>query len=445
MKKIILVLMALALVLPGCKKLIAIDTPQNQLTPDKVFSDTTAITAALVSIYAQLDKTVDNNYNRYAGLYTDELNFPTSTADEFYTSNLSATNLNVTNTWKNNYFLVYSCNDLIAQLQGATAVPAAARNTAIAEARFLRAYAYVYLAGSFGGVPLILTTDVDESAHAARSDTAAVYAQAVADLKAAQHDLPPGYTGAGRVRANQLAATALLARAYLCQRDWANAEAAASLVIGSGSFVLCPNPANVFLAGSTETILQCWTQNGFISDGPSLIPSSGAPVYPVSAALLGAFEPGDLRKAAWLKTVAVGTTSYTYPYKYHNRAANTAAPEYLMVLRLAEQYLIRAEARARQDNVPGAVADLNLVRSRAGLGPLPTTLAPAAALDAVLQEWRVEFFTEWGHRFLDLKRMERLNTVMSAYKSTWSAKAGLWPIPQNEITYNAALVQNPGY
>jgi hypothetical protein len=431
--------------LSGCKKLIAIDTPQNQLTTDKIFGDTIATNAALVNIYAQLDKTIDGNYNKYLGLYTDELTYPTSVSNDFYVSNLSTANTNVTNIWKNNYFVVYSCNDLITQLQNATAIPAASKTTMTAEAEFLRAYAYFYLVNSFNSVPLVLTTDVSQTSHLRQSDSAAVYDQIKSDLNDAQSKLPITYIGAGRVRANRWSATALLARLYLYEEDWSNAESNASAVIGSGTYMLTPSVANVFLANSTETILQCWTQNGFITDGPSLIPSSGAPVYPVSTTLLNAFENGDLRKTNWLKSTLVSGTTYYYPYKYHNRATNTTTPEYLMMLRLAEQYLIRAEARAQQGNITGAIADLNVLRIRAGLSQLPTTLAQKAALDAVNQEWRVEFCMEWGHRYLELKRTGRLNSLMSNYRSTWSAKSVLLPIPQNEVTLNSALVQNPGY
>jgi hypothetical protein len=70
-----------------------------------------------------------------------------------------------------------------------------------------------------------------------------------------------------------------------------------------------------------------------------------------------------------------------------------------MVLRLAEQYLIRAEARAHQGNLTGAKDDLDKIRNRAGLEGIPITNTQAM-LDAIAHERQVELFTEWGHRWL---------------------------------------------
>ncbi len=82
---------------------------------------------------------------------------------------------------------------------------------------------------------------------------------------------------------------------------------------------------------------------------------------------------------------------------------------------------------------------------RAGLNSLAMPTDLNATMNAILQEYRIEFFAEWGHRFIDLKRTGKLNAVMSKYKSTWTTKSQVLPIPQNEITYDSNLAQNPGY
>ena len=107
-------------------------------------------------------------------------------------------------------------------------------------------------------------------------------------------------------------------------------------------------------------------------------------------------------------------------------------------------YLIRAEARAEQGNTAGAAADLNIVRQRAGLPPTTAT-DPAVLLAAILHERQIEFFAEWGHRWLDLKRTGAVTSVLSAEKSHWDVTDALYPIPANELTENPKLVQNPGY
>jgi hypothetical protein len=439
-------------ILGGCTKIIDVATPQNQLTTDKVFADTTSAKAAMVNIYALFDKTIDPNYNKWLELYTDNFDFLSSgTAQlEFYQSNLSVTNSTVKAMWANYYFVIYSCNDMLVQLQNSTGIPVAMKNSFGAEAKFLRAYANYYLVNCFGKIPLIVTTDVNQTAKIAQSDSISVYKQIMQDLGDAQNSLSVTYAGGGRVRANKWAATALLARIYLTQHDWVNAEAAATAVINSGLYTPLLGPGNVFLANSKESILQFCTQNGFITDAASLIPATGTPGYAASQSLLSAFENGDLRKTNWLKSSVVSAVTYYYPFKYHNRTTNSSTPEYLTALRVAEEYLIRAEARAQQGNISGAVNDLNTLKARAR--NLPTdmpdysaTISQADCLNKVAHEWRVEFFAEWGHRFLDLKRFGSLNSVMSAYRSTWQNKAILLPIPSTEITADDDLHQNAGY
>jgi hypothetical protein len=451
MKKIPYILAALLSLFFSCKKLVEVGAPENQLTTDKIFADTASATAAVVNIYALFDKTIDPNYNKYLGLYTDELIYPGSSSFpvEFNQSRLTSVNALVSNIWSNYYFIIYSCNQVIERLEHNSKFPAGKAAALIAEAKFLRAYANFYLVNTFGPVPLILTTDVAQTVKAARADSAAVYRQIVRDLKDAQNSLPENYGGGDKVRASKLAATAMLARVALYQQNWTEAAALATSVINSGSSTLAQSPSDVFLAGSSEAILQFWTQNGYISDAASLIPGSGAPIYPVAASLLSAFEAGDLRKTSWLGSVTAtsgrNAVTYYYPYKYHNRAGNTGAVEYLMALRLAEQYLIRAEANARMGNTAACVQDLNRIRERAGLPDLSPGLSTDACLAAVAQEWRTEFCLEWGHRFFDLKRAGALDAVMAADKPNWVATAALFPIPQKELTSDNSLTQNAGY
>jgi hypothetical protein len=119
-----------------------------------------------------------------------------------------------------------------------------------------------------------------------------------------------------------------------------------------------------------------------------------------------------------------------------------------MVLRLAEQYLIRAEAQAQQNNLAGAKSDLDAVRLRSGL-PGVTVTTKEAMLQDIAQERQTELFTEWGHRWFDLKRTGAMDSVMTrtaVVKGTaWKPHFKLFPIPQTEIQANPNLTQNPGY
>jgi len=117
-----------------------------------------------------------------------------------------------------------------------------------------------------------------------------------------------------------------------------------------------------------------------------------------------------------------------------------------MVLRLAEQYLIRAEARLQQGNdLTGAAGDLNAIRHRAGLADMSTGSA-SDLMTALTHEKQIEFFAEWGHRWLDLKRWGTATSVLSADKGiTVTTSALLFPIPVADIIADANLRQNPGY
>jgi len=117
-----------------------------------------------------------------------------------------------------------------------------------------------------------------------------------------------------------------------------------------------------------------------------------------------------------------------------------------MTLRLGEQYLIRAEARAQQNNISGSQTDLNVIRRRAGLTNTTASDQPSL-LAAILDERRHERFCEWGHRWLDLKRTNKVTSTFSSipYKSAYQPYQQLYPIPIYELATNPNLTQNPGY
>ncbi|WP_431211756.1 RagB/SusD family nutrient uptake outer membrane protein [Puia sp. P3] len=168
---------------------------------------------------------------------------------------------------------------------------------------------------------------------------------------------------------------------------------------------------------------------------------STAPVYAIQDSLFRSFEPGDTRVAAWTKRLVLRGKTYIYPWKYRQTVWTNANPEYETVMRMAEMYLIRAEARARVGDAAGAAADLNLVRQRAGLGPVDPNIG---IIDAVMHERRVEFFSEWGHRWMDLKRTGMADGVLGG-KAGWKATDALYPIPASELLANPNLTQNNGY
>src|SRR5690606_36127657 len=140
------------------------------------------------------------------------------------------------------------------------------------------------------------------------------------------------------------------------------------------------------------------------------------------------FEPGDARMANWTKTYVTGGKTFYFPYKYKIRTAATVQ-EYSMVIRFAELYLIRAEARAQQNKLDDARDDLDKIRQRAGLNKLPATLNKEQVLEATFQERRVELFVEWGHRWYDLIRTGKAVEVLKPIKTGIDQNNLLFPIP----------------
>ena len=445
-------------IIVSCKKFIDTDPPTDQLTTVSVFSNDQSANAAMAGVYSEITKF--NNYighgamSVYPGLSADEItrNF-INPGEDAYTNNAIPVNsfALLNNIWQKGYYHIYQSNLILENLALSNKISTELKNQLTGEAKFMRAFFHFYLVNLFGPIPLVTTSDYRINATLSRSDTDLVYQQIISDLTDAQNLLTSNYPTTERVRINKWAATALLARVYLYHKEWVHAESQASLVINSGMYQLT-NLNNIFLPNSSEAILQfipAISQIWNSSEGFSFLPSSNTvkPSYKLTSFLLNAFSANDQRKALWINSNTVGGVLYYYPYKYKTKSVAAGAPktEYNMVLRLAEQYLIRAEARAQQNMIAGAQSDLDTIRQRAGLA---TTTAndKASMLQAIENERQVELFCEWGHRWFDLKRTGRINIVLGVEKaSNWQSTDILYPIPQNEILKNPALTQNPGY
>jgi hypothetical protein len=86
-----------------------------------------------------------------------------------------------------------------------------------------------------------------------------------------------------------------------------------------------------------------------------------------------------------------------------------------------------------------------VIRNRAGL-PGTDAYTKEYLLNAVDYERRVELFTEWGHRWFDIKRRNLINGVLLLIKNPfWSPTDILFPIPASVVNSNVYMHQNPGY
>ncbi|MBL4905769.1 MAG: RagB/SusD family nutrient uptake outer membrane protein, partial [Flavobacteriaceae bacterium] len=232
---------------------------------------------------------------------------------------------------------------------------------------------------------------------------------------------------------------------YLYSGDWTNAENAATTVIEAAEYQLEADVNQVFLTGSKEAIWQLYPVITGLNtvEGFSFIFYSAPYNVALRNQVVEAFEEGDQRLSSWIGKVTSGSDTFYYPFKYKVFFSSNLT-EYYMVLRLAEQYLIRAEARTQLNKLDGALEDLNRIRNRAGLDNFSST-SNELVLEAVYKERQRELFAEWGHRWFDLKRTGRANEVLSLVKPGWQSTDKLFPIPKTELQINPNMTQNPGY
>lgn len=445
----------------SCDKYVDTPLPKNELLSELPFLDDKTANAAVVGVYANM-----NSFNYYfsnvlinflTAIQADDMYYFTSSAnfDVFRQNNLLPSSQYVETYWSDLYSFVYHANACIKGLTESSTLTPSTKDRLLGEAYFQRAFFYFYLVNLYGDVPLVLSTDYLETQLLGREAAPVVFTQIIADLKEAKRLMTDDYPSGNKVRPNRVAASALLARTYLYTKQYALAEAEAATVISNQTYGLETNLNNVFLANSREAIWQLQPVN--IGGGRNTWEGfTGTPVMPNGTAifrldttyLIEKFETGDERLSNWtgFRTTAAGATYY-FPYKYKIRTdPSGVVSEYSMVMRMAEQWLIRAEARIQQGKLDLGRQDLDSIRHRAGLLPLPTSLDKDQLLLAVEKERKFELFTEWGHRWFDLKRTNRATAVLGPIKGdNWQPTDTLYPISSEARRTNTRLSQNDGY
>lgn len=439
----------------ACKKLVQVDEPDDSFTSAMVFSNDSLAQAAVTGLYIKImtytKYLLSGGMSVFTSLSGDELQRTSLMANEeqFYQNDINQNNVLInTNLWKVAYTYIYHCNSCIDGLHKSNGVSKILKDRLTGELKLMRALCYYYLVNLYGDVPLALGTNADVNTMLSRAPGAQVYKQIEMDLLDASDALI-------NVRVftvpTTFAAQALLARVYLHLKEWNKAEQMANAVINSGQFSLQTNLNEVFLKDSKEIIFQLApVQIGMNSPEGFLfvVLGNGKPAYSLSTVLWEAFEIGDQRKDNWIKSATIAGQTYRSPNKYktYKSAIGSEITEYNVVLRLAEQYLIRAEALARQNRIEEAVNDINAIRTRAGLTALAKSINNEQCIDAILRERRFEFFAEWGHRWIDLKRTGQADAVLSKVKAgNWQYYDTLYPIPLSELETAPNLEQNPGY
>lgn len=445
----------LALILfNSCDNFVEVDLPKSQLTSNAVFEDAETANAAMAGLHTKLRMNgilagSATGLSSMLGLYTDEFNYyqPNSVSNLFNNS-LTAGTPQVSDIWNQSYNQIYVANSIIEGIEKSTAITHDQKNQLMGEALFVRAILHFTLTGIYGNIPYAATTDYITNSKISKVPTGQIYQNALEDLKRAADLLPEKYISNERIRPNRSAVKALLARLYLYMKLYPEASAAASSVINNPLYKKESNLDRIFLKGSTETIWQLMpgTAGANTQEGDLYIFKVGPPpIVGLREEFINSFEPQDKRKTQWTATVTNGNQRWYYAYKYKQDQPTASSLEYSIVLRLAEQYLIRSEARAFQGDLAGAKEDLNIIRNIAGLSNTDALSSEDIIAD-ILQQRRFELFTEFGQRFFDLKRFGKLDEALSTLKPGWDANDRLWPIPVLELNSNPNLnPQNQGY
>ena len=443
------------LICTACESFTEVDTPQSQLTTAAVFENAATANGAITDIYARIreEGMVNGSFSGLSSLmsnYSDEMQFFGSSEEikQFNNHTILPSNILVLSLWNASCSEIYATNLLLEGLKKSISIDLVDKERLTGEALFLRAFIHFNLVNVFGDIPYITTTDYLKNTHIQKLSQEKVWQHIIEDLIQAEKLLPQDYPTSERVRANKTVVTAMLARVYLYKKDWTNAAVKATAVIENPTYVWVANPALEFLRESKAII---WALHpGFIGantkDARTFVFSKGPPTKPaLSPQFVASFEPGDQRRSLWIRTVTSANESWPYAYKYKKTLGSTPPQEYTILFRLAEQYLIRAEALAHLNNIPGSQTDINKIRNRAGL--LNTSASTVESLlNAVAIERRSELFTEQGHRWFDLKRTNQAQKVLEPLKSEWKNTQLLLPLPQSELLLNKNLLpQNPGY
>ncbi|MBC7923856.1 MAG: RagB/SusD family nutrient uptake outer membrane protein [Ferruginibacter sp.] len=427
--------------------------PAQQVADNQAITNAAGAQAAILGTYSQVQEYYQLNYPVLGYLPADNVIF-NGTLSQYLQVDQNAYTPNndiVTATWTQLYQVINSANNLIEGVPVLTdpTFTADARNRILGEAYLLRALAYFDLGRGWGGVPLVLkpTRSAQDGQGIRRSTLDQTYDQVLGDLDLAEPLLPevnvaPATTQL-RNRAAKNAARALRARLHLYRRQWAEAEGNATRVIGNNGYELV-SPYRAFSTapfGSRESVFELsFTNADPNNQWNNWFPSALGGQFtlqpsPGFVTLVNNPATGGNRNAL-VATIAIGGTTATYGNLYA-RSRERDDPAYL--IRLAELYLIRAEARAQQNNLAGALADLNAVRKRAGLAEA-TAATPEAVQLAIENERRIEFAFE-AHRWFDLVRTERADDVLGITdRNKW-----LFPIPFVDIGADPDLEQNPGY
>jgi starch-binding outer membrane protein, SusD/RagB family len=398
-----------------------------------------------------------------------------------------AGNLAPLSCWDGYYRAIYRANIGIQKIPTID-MDAKLRGRYVAECQFLRAYFYFNLVRWFGDIPLVTAPLSPDAFNLTRTPKADVYKQIIKDLTESMAVLPEKsqYPSADLGRVTKGAARGLLAKVYLTNKDYVNAEKYALELINSTEYGLLPDYTKIFLPegeNTSESVfeIQCTAKAERATfdapyDGGSQFnevqgvrgsPNLGWGFNRPSDAFIVEFEAGDPRRDATILyegevlpdgSAIVEKNPRLFNARFNQKAwtpphpgFNYNGPGNIRILRYADVVLIAAEALNENGRTAAALTQLNTVRKRArglNINILPDVILTdkTKLREAIWHERRVELGME-QQRWFDLVRTGQAEAAYKKHGKVFvKNKHELLPIPQKEIDLsNQLLTQNPGY
>lgn len=465
------------LVFQSCEKSL-IEKPKTVLSPDQFFKNAGSYEASVIGIYSGIpfySGYTAYNYEMITDLYAE----PSAAAEQalpIYNNQPTPYYYNARDAWNRPYSVIKNANFILTYLPNAP-LSERKKEMLMAEARFLRGYAFFNLVQLFGDVPMPLAIAEDyDSLKLMRSKQEDVYSQVLEDLIYAENNLPDQAAQEGR--AYKLAASALLARVYLTisgnplnKKEYlADARNSALKVMESGAFSLASDYAEVFhnIAYTKESI---WEKQYVAGRGGNFLHNASStgegyvPTLVPSSQFIRSFPEGDRRLEWGIRSNYAGPKGILERPFFHKFVdislidrgvlpSGTTVSYALPLLRYAEMYLIAAEAENELSGPQKAYQYVNQIRKRARIDKSNLTHVPDLK-GMTKEQLRKEIWKEWdwemhqeGLGWTTMKRTNTFERIQLHRGNKLTVPVGLynqtWPIPIEEITNNN-IPQNPLY
>ncbi len=467
MKKILTPVVIL-LLLQSCSSDLLNTSPEATKVTSQFYTDASQIEQGINAVYGTLQYTgqyqqamlvigeipSDNTYDEVPA--NDSFTY-----GEFDFFTIQPNNSLIASTWKDHYIGIQQANIILNRIDAIQDMAQATKSSRIGEMKFLRALMYFNLVRVFGDVPLVTkeTTNVNDYFGQGRTPVSEVYAFIEKELKEAIPLLPAATTQKGRV--TKAAAMGILGKVLITENKYTDALPYLSQIEGLG-YSLLSDVSKIFDVtnkNNAEIIFDVQFASGINGN------SEGSPVFQLfspSGTVAGAkghnlptkeiynlYTGDDKRKSAY-----IGLTSNGIPYtKKIVKTSNVIADggSNIVVLRLADVYLMIAECYAKANDLSNANVYLNKIKSRAGIASV-NLVSQQALLAEIDKERRLELVGE-GHRWFDLVRTGKAVQVMTQHfastpgysTATIDQHNLLMPVPQGQINTDPAIKQNPGY